>query len=405
MRPLAAIAGLLFFAAPPAAAFDIADDVSVSGYLDVRAHSSNGPASWLDGGLGKFRYGGGDGPLNFAEGVAQASARLDDGLSAVTVLRIAPRTPSLVDALETYLRYAPRAPGTVSWSVKAGAFFPTLSLENDDLGWASPYTLTPSAINSWVGDELRTIGGEATLRWQSPVGAISAIGALLCCNDEAGILMADRGWSLADRPTGLFERVRLPDATLALFRRAPGARTGMFDEIDGDAGWYAGLSWQVPDVGKLTVLRYDNRADPAAVSSRDTSWETKFWSFGARTNLGPLVLIAQQMSGYTAVATSRGLSETKFQSGFLLASYDLDDWRFSAREDVFQTRHVAAAPHPLSEDGDATTLAVSWTGLERVRLTGEVIALHNRRLEYLRAGFAAPDRTDVQFQFGARFFL
>ena len=49
----------------------------------------------------------------------------------------------------------------VSWSVKAGAFFPTISLENDDLGWTSPYTLTPSAINSWIGEELRTIGSEA----------------------------------------------------------------------------------------------------------------------------------------------------------------------------------------------------------------------------------------------------
>ena len=48
--------------------------------------------------------------------------------------------------------------------MKTGAFFPTISLENDDLGWTSPYTLTPSAINSWIGDELRTIGSEAILR-------------------------------------------------------------------------------------------------------------------------------------------------------------------------------------------------------------------------------------------------
>ena len=81
--------------------------------------------------------------------------------------RRAADTPSVVDALETYLRYAPTAEGDFAWSVKAGAFFPTISLENDDLGWASPYTLTPSAINSWIGDELRTIGSEGTLRWKS----------------------------------------------------------------------------------------------------------------------------------------------------------------------------------------------------------------------------------------------
>jgi hypothetical protein len=399
MRPYAVIAGLLLFAAPASA------DIALSGYVDVRAVAPGGSKSWLEGGLGKFRHGSGDSPITFAEGVLQASARLDDSLSAVTVLRLEPRTPGGVDALETYLRYAPRGEGAVSWSVKAGAFFPTLSLENDDLGWATPYTLTPSAINSWVGDELRTIGSEASLRWNSGIGTVSATGALLCCNDEAGILMADRGWSLEDRPTGLFERVRLPDATMALFRKRPNQRTGMFDEIDGGVGWYGGLAWQVPDVGKLTAMRYDNRADPAAVSTRDTSWETTFWSFGARTQMGPVVLIAQDLTGNTAIATGSGRSVTKFQSAFLLASYDLDDWRFSAREEFFQTRHIAAAPHPLSEDGDAATAAVSWTGLDRVRLTGEVIVLHNRRLEYVRAGLGGPRRTDTQFQFDARFFF
>jgi hypothetical protein len=400
MRPYAVLAGVLLFASPAFA------DIALSGYVDVRAVAPAGPKSWLEGGLGKFRYGSGDSPVTFAEGVLQAGARLDDNLSAVTVLRLEPRTPGGFDALETYLRYAPRSDGAVSWSVKAGAFFPTLSLENDDLGWASPYTLTPSAINSWVGDELRTIGSEATIRWKTGMGTVSALGALLCCNDEAGIVIADRGWSLEDRPMGLFERVRLPDATMALFRKRPNQRTGMFDEIDGGVGWYAGLAWQMPRIGKLTAMRYDNRADPAAVSTRDTSWETNFWSFGARTQLGALMLIAQHMDGYTAIAIPSGRSETRFQSAFLLASYDLGaDWRISAREEFFQTRHVAAAPHPLSEDGDAFTAAVSWIGFDRVRLTGEVIVLDNRRLEYARAGLGGPQRADTQFQLGARFFF
>ena len=75
------------------------------------------------------------------------------------------------------------------------------------------------------------------------------------------------------------------------------------------------------------------------------------------------------------------------------------------REDLFQTRHLSATPHPLSEDGDAFTASLSWSGLDRVRLTGEVIVLHNRRLEYVRAGLGGPDRTDTQLQLDARFFL
>src|SRR5206468_4696320 len=137
------------------------------------------------------------------EAVLQAAWQMTGDLAALTVLRAEPQTPSVVDALEAYLRYAPAADGKFSWSVKAGAFFPTISLENDDLGWTSPYTLTPSAINSWIGDELRTIGSEGTLRWKSDFGVLSLTGALTCCNDEAGVLIADRGWAMDDRPFGL----------------------------------------------------------------------------------------------------------------------------------------------------------------------------------------------------------
>jgi hypothetical protein len=321
----------------------------------------------------------------------------------VSVLRAEPETPSVVDALETYLRYDQMG-GDIGWSVKAGAFFPTISLENDDLGWTSPYTLTPSAINSWIGDELRTIGSEATLRWKSDLGVLSLIGALTCCNDEAGVLIADRGWAMDDRPFGLFERERIPDATLRIFRAPVPGRTGMFDEIDGIVGWYAGATWQLPGIVKLTVTRYDNQGDPAAVSTRDMAWRTKFWNFGARTQFGPVVLIAQQMSGYTSVEVRGTLNATKFQSGFLLGSYDMDDWRVSLREDLFQTRRLNAVTNTWCEDGNSTTAAISWLGFEGVRLTAEVISMTSRRGEYVLAGLGL-NRNDTQVQFDARFFF
>ena len=270
-----------------AMAFDLSDDFTITGYGDVRAVIAPDPQSWLYGGLGKFRYGAAQ---KFGtEGMAQADLTLDDGLHAVGLFRAEPETRSVVDALEMYLRYAPASSGDVSWSVKAGAFFPTISLENDDVGWTSPYTLTPSAINSWIGEELRTIGSEGILRWNThSIGTLSLIGSIYCCNEEAGVLIADRGWAIDDNPTGLFERVRIPDASLRLFHAPVPGNTGMFNEIDGHVGWYAGAEWQIPDIAKLTVTRYDNHADPAAVSTRDDAWGTKFWSFGARTQLGPL---------------------------------------------------------------------------------------------------------------------
>jgi hypothetical protein len=389
------------FAATQAKALDLTDDLSITGYLDARAVIAAQPQSWLNGGLGKFRYGG---KQKFGtEGVLQADWHAADGLNFVSVLRADPDTPSVIDALETYARYD-GAGGDLGWSVKAGAFFPTISLENDDLGWTSPYTLTPSAINSWIGDELRTIGSEGTLRWKNSLGTLSLIGALTCCNDEAGVLIAERGWALDDRPFGLFERERVPDQTLRIFRAPVPGRTGMFDEIDGIVGWYAGATWQMPGILKLSVTRYDNQGEPEAVSTRDQAWRTKFWNFGARTQFGPLVLIAQQMSGYTEIEVRGTENSTKFQSGFLLASYDLDDWRFSVREDLFQTRRLNATNINWNEDGNSTTGAVSWTGLDGVRLTAEIIAMHSRRGEYVPSGLGY-GRDDVQVQFDSRFFF
>jgi hypothetical protein len=405
MRFGLALSAMLLVAclAQKAKAYDLSDDFSITGYGDVRAVIAPDPQSWLNGGLGKFRYGG---KQKFGtEAMAQADLRLGDGLHAVGLFRAEPETRSVADALEMYLRYSPTSTGSVSWSVKAGAFFPTISLENDDVGWTSPYTLTPSAINSWIGDELRTIGSEGTLRWNTgSIGTVSLIGALYCCNDENGVLIADRGWAMGDRPTGLFERVRTPDQTRRLIHAPVPGYTGEFNEIDGRVGWYAGAEWQIPNIAKLTVTRYDNNADPAAVSRRDQAWETKFWAFGARTQVGPVMLIAQQLSGYTELDFTGGEDAIKFQSGFLLASYDLDDWRFSAREDLFQTRRVHSSNVNFNEDGDATTGAISWSGVDGLRLTGEIIWMHSRRGEYVPAGLG-PSRDDTQVQFDARFFF
>ncbi len=379
-----------------------AAELNLSGYLDMRLITPTAQQGWVQGGLGKFRFGGGEN-VRFGEAVLEANADLLDGLSAQVTARAEPTDSSVVDLLDAYLLYAPKSGGDFSWSVKAGAFFPAISLENDDIGWTSPYSLTPSAINSWVGEELRTLGGEASLRWNTGgAGTLAATGALLCCNDEAGILMADRGWGMDDRPTGLFERVRTPDATSRMLHRTVPFTSGMFDEIDNRLGWYGGLTWELPEgLGKIQALRYSNTGDPAAVTSRDTAWETKFWSFGARTHVAGVNLIAQQLSGYTAIEVFGTEYPTKFQSGFLLAFYDWNDIRFSAREDLFQTRGATAAS-PFSEDGDAFTAAVSWTGAPHLRFTAEIIAMDSRRGEYVLDG--RPARLGAtQGQFSIRY--
>ena len=165
-----------------------------SGYVDARVIAAPEELTWVKGGLDKVRFGPNHGTFRFVEAVGQLQASFDQEFSAVLFSRLEPTDSAELDFLEAYALSAPRSTGTVSGSLKVGAFFPTISLENDDIGWQSPYTITPSAINTWIGEEPRTIGGEGKLRWNGgDAGSFSLIGTIICRNDETGILMADRG--------------------------------------------------------------------------------------------------------------------------------------------------------------------------------------------------------------------
>src|SRR5258707_5586801 len=124
-------------------------DLCVGGYADLRVIAPEGKErSWLDGGLGKFRFGAQQPSPNFrfVEAIGQATLAVSDDLHAVAVVRVEPEQRSVVDVLESYVSWRPEGSGDWHWSAKAGAFFPPISVENDDLGWTSPYSLTPSAI-------------------------------------------------------------------------------------------------------------------------------------------------------------------------------------------------------------------------------------------------------------------
>jgi len=137
---------------------------------------------------------------------------------------------------------------------------------------------------------------------------------------------------------------------------------------------------------------------------RDAAWDTRFWSAGWRAGFGPLMLLAQALRGDTVVAGPAFTSHTKFQSAYLLASYDWRDWRFSLREGLFATRRANAANDTWSEDGDSFAASVSYAPRDWLRLTGELIAMDSRRGEYVPAG-PGFNRADTQFQFSTRFFF
>ena len=135
-----------------------AQEFKFDAYGDARVVKAPDERSWRDGGLGKTRYGGGDVTPELGEISAIGRAQLLPELSTYAHVRYEPDQRSALDIIEAYARYRPVSTTPLRWSFKAGAFFPPVSLENQGIGWTPVWTVTLSAINSWVGEELRTIG-------------------------------------------------------------------------------------------------------------------------------------------------------------------------------------------------------------------------------------------------------
>ena len=229
-------------------------------------------------------------------------------------------------------------------------------------------------------------------------------GALFQRNDPAGKLLAIRGWALSDLTYGLGSRVREPDALVRLDGDRPPRRYDPFQRIGHRDGWYANLEWSAPGLGRVSLMRYDNRADPTAHSAGGVfAWHTYFWSIGASTDSGPITWIAQAMDGDTVIEPLEGLVlETRFRSAFLLAGWNRGAWRPALRIEHFSTRDPRSAEGlGQGEHGNAVTAALNWRPRDWLRLTAEVARIDSVRTQRAEVGLP-PASAITQLQLGVR---
>jgi hypothetical protein len=327
--------------------------------LDVRAVSSTATPSRLGGGLGTLRYDAQH------EGLRLGYLRLGYRGDVTQTLRVTAEAVSYgdhdvnpIDLTEIYAEWRPIPRSAWRSRLKVGAFYPDISLENRMRGWRSPYTLSYSAINTWVGEELRTIGSEYSLDWLGLTNGhdfeFSARAALFGWNDPAGTVVATRGWGLNDRQDTLFGRFAARGQPLP-------ARTVIHDEMDRRAGYQAGLNFGYRGLLQLRALHYDNRADPSVYASRinDVAWQTYFDSAGLRwTPDAHWTLIAQWLHGRTFAQAAPG-NAFSFHSEFLLGSWKHGANRVSLRYDRFaSTQDATNFNFNIHDDGHAWTVSL-----------------------------------------------
>jgi len=411
---LSILAALALGAAPALAQEE--PGVAVRGLLDARLVLPSSSVSALDAGLGKTRYGAKregasrDGLFRLAGAAAVIDARASAVLSfrAHVEADLEPRsarTTTRLGLVEAFARLEPRLSSNARLDLRLGLFFPPFSLENTGLAWTSPFTLTSSSASSWIGEEVRATGLEASLVLEGARSDLRLVGAVVGNGDPAGSALAWRGFVLQDRLTTTEGRLPLPRVTSL----APGgvfAQQAPFvtphREIDGRLGGYAGLVYSHTDALEVRAFGFANRGRETEFDGAQYAWRTEFLSGAAKTRLGRLEILVQGLHGTSGMGPG-DLVSLRFTSGFALVSLPVGIHRLSLRAERFLVRDEDAL---LSADDNGES-GHAFTAAYQVRVLGA----HRIVLEAVRVVSARParetlnlpvKRAETQLQLGFR---
>ena len=392
--------------ADPHSALVSADTFQLTG--DIRLVAVDGERSWLDGGFGKLRSGS-DGDLRVQPQLGNVSLAWQPhftwslGATVVGVVQGGQRTEA--GLAQAFLTFKPMRSSTLAVSARAGLMWPPISLEHEGADWHVRDSITPSAINSWVGEEVRPVAAEGTAALKLGRHTLRFTAAAMAANDTSATLLTFRGWALHDRVTLAFRRQPLPPLDSELAEHQGPFTHPLIDLHSGFAhrpGYYAKLDWQPPVPVRIELFRYDNRANPEDVNDDgEWGWRTRFDQIAAAADLGGgLQLKTQAMSGTTRMGyreEGRRWVDGRFRSAYLLASRPVGQVGIAARIEAFDTRnHGSLATDEYDETGWAGMLAAkrAWGPV-----TGLVELLHvsSRREDREELGLA-PRQEQTQLQ-------
>ncbi len=399
---LALVATLFLLATGPTVATAQERSFFVDGFLALRGQWTESTTSWLEGGFGRFDSGAADAEASTSALFGQANLGLEWQPSQYfgAYVHLAARSePSEIHGraggvVEAYLHSLFRPRPQDELQLKLGTFFLPTTREAVDRPWTSPYTLTLSALNAWIGEEVRPTGLAAHYDFGLANGdRLQVGGSLFGGNDTTGALLAWRGWALGDRLTVHGEFLPLPP----LSSLAPGG--GLADQrdegtrpfggdLDGRPGWSASLGWAREGRAGISFTHFDNRGD-RALHRGEYAWRTDFDHLGAHLELtSNLTLVAEAMQGHTVMGFPPNPKvSADFDAYYLLASWRRGPWRFSVRHDGFGADEEDFSTAENNDDeGRAWTLALLWEPREGWRAGLEWITLDTTRPELATVG-------------------
>jgi hypothetical protein len=297
-----------------------------------------------------------------------------------------------VDVITAFISYRPELSPHLRLRLRGGIMIPPVSLENDGPAWTATRTITSSAANTWIGEEVRTTGLEATLAWKDDFDEVSVLGSGFTNNDGAGTLLAYRGWALQDRLTGYDDQLPLAAIPTTLqggaLPQAPWVQP--MTEIDGKVGYYTGAGWRRNNVFDLNGFYYDNNGNGTTFDGFQYAWKTHFANVGALIHLPfKIELLGQHMWGEAIAgdypAYSRAAIDAPFWTTYGLLSVPFGRSRLSLRYDDFGVDSKGYASDSTYERGHA------WTGAYLLRV-GEA---HRFAVEVIHVTSDRADRAPI----------
>ena len=338
-----------------------AADVTV--LLQANYVNADQKASWYQGDTGILAYSSDS--ANVQQAVIDISDTFSSGLRYELVANYYPLGEQNLGVSQAQLSYKPLSQNVVRWRARAGLFYPAMSLENVSMAWLSPYSYTQSAINTWLGEELRVAGLEMTLfspgRARNSAFSWELHSGLFKGNDPMGAILTWRGFALHDRQSVYNEQIPIAAYPTVVdpTRLNHPAYVEPFHEFDGRAGFYVGAHLEYFKQSSLRYYYYDNQADPNQVNEqRIYGWRTRFHSlalqhqFSANTRL-----IAQWMRGDTVMGKRYVAAD--FDAWYVLLSQTTGQHRLSARVEKFKVAEDDVFPWD-GNDSKGKALTLAW---------------------------------------------
>jgi hypothetical protein len=378
---------------------------NLTAVIDFRIVLTDGERSWTDGGFGRSRFGGGGDDVRVHAVPAEAElvwhGPIAWNVEGTLAVAYQDEQDQPVDLIEAFATWRPVPRGATRLSVRAGMYWPQVSLEHEGPAWQVSDMITPSAINSWIGEEVKMVGVEGTAIHPLAGGRLSGTFGLFGFNDTAGTLLAFRGWALHDQKTGAFSRQTLPPLAPDMTGAQPPWTTPTL-EVDHRIGFYGRLAYQFVAPVTLEAFYYDNRGDPIAVTDDlQWGWRTRFLNVGARVDFGANTrLIAQALTGSTRMGQDPGEDEfwvdTRFRAAFVRLTHEIGPVALSGRLDLFETRQRGEYVHADDdEDGWSLTGAVDWRLTDQAQVIVEGLHVESDRAARTRLGLAPRQNQDI----------